>query len=341
MFRRGVQMMSKLHRIGLFKLMLLYAISILWGCQPGAEQSPSGPPIKLSLAVSPAPYSALVAIADQKGFFKQEGLDVSLASYPSGREALDAVCRGDAQVATVADIAFSAKALEDHSIRILASIGTTVGSQIVARKDRNIQKPSDLKGKKIGFSTGTVSDYFLYSFLITENIAPKDVTEINIPPVKQAEAIVNGEVDAVSAFEIFAFTAKQRLGENAVCWDAQNSLAYHWLLATTENQIRSPEALKRLLRAMIKAEDFVLANQEETKDLIAGEWGFDPLFLRESWPRTRIGVSLDQSIVTSLQNYSTWQLQKEGKTLDQVDVLDYLHTGILNEVAPARVTIFR
>jgi len=91
----------------------------------------------------------------------------------------------------------------------------------VARKDRNIQNPSDLKGKKIGFSAGTVSDYFLYAFLMTENIPPKDVMLVDIPADRQVEAIVKGDVDAVSAFEIFAFEAEKLLGENAVSWTSR------------------------------------------------------------------------------------------------------------------------
>lgn len=321
--------------------LLSFVILVSWGCQPGGEKTPEGPPLKLSLAVSPATYSGLIAIADEKGYFKEEGLDVEMNLYPSGREALDAVCRGEAQAATVADIAFSSKALEEPSIRVLASIGTTVGSQIVARRDRGIQKPSDLKGKRVGFSSNTVSDYFLYAFLMTENIPLKDITAVDIPAGRQVEAIVNGDVDAVSAFEIFAFEAKERLRENALSWDSQNNLGYHWFLVAKEIFTRSPESLRRLLKALIKAEEFIRANEKESMSILVRKWGFDPAYLRESWPRTRLNVSFGQSIVTSLQNYTGWQMSKEGKAEDPPDVLNYLHTGVLDEVAPKLVTIFR
>jgi ABC-type nitrate/sulfonate/bicarbonate transport system substrate-binding protein len=173
-----------------------------WGCESAVERPPEVP-LKLSLSVSPSTYSGLIAVADEKGYFKEAGLDVALDFQASGRGALDAVCRGKAQVATVADIAFSARASKEHSIRIFASIGTTVGSQIIARRDRNIQNPCDLKGKRVGFSANTVSDYFLYAFFMTEGIPLKNVTAVNLPPAQQVEAIVKGDVDAVSAFETF------------------------------------------------------------------------------------------------------------------------------------------
>jgi ABC-type nitrate/sulfonate/bicarbonate transport system substrate-binding protein len=320
---------------------LLILILIAWGCQSNEKGTSSTSVLKITLAVSPAPYSALILIADEKGYFKAEGLEVALESHPSGLEALEAVCLGNAQVATVADIAFSAKVVEDPSIRVLASIGTTVGSQIVARKNRKIRDPVDLKGKRVGYSAGTVSDYFLFAFLISENIPLNEVTAVNLSPVLQADAVVNGEVDAVSAFEVYAYEAKNRLKENAVSWDSQNNLAYHWLLATNEGVIQSPEPLKRLLKALLKAEDFGRDHEAETKSVIARRWGFDPDFLRESWPRTRLNVSFNQSIVISLQNYAIWQMQKEGKNPEPPDVLDYLHTRILDAIAPGKVTIFR
>ncbi len=334
-------MTGSIYKRKISKILVVVAIFTLYGCQSGIERQPAGTPLKLSLAVSPATYSALIAVADENGYFEKAGLDLSIDLYPSGKEALEAVCRGEAMVATAADIAFSAKIFEDSSLRVLASIGTNTGSQIVARRDRNIQKPSDLAGKKIGYSSGTVSDYFLYAFLITEDISIDKTMLVDIAPARQAEAIVNGEVDAVSAFEIFAFSAKQSMGENAVSWNSQNNLGFHWLLVTRENLTRSPEVLKRLLKALIKAEDFVVHKEEQTKNMLAYQWGFDSDFMAYSWPKNRLSVSFSQSIVISLQNYNIWQQSKGEILADRSDVLDYLHYAILEELAPVLVSIYR
>lgn len=192
--------------------LLLSVILAAAGCQQKAKQDTSIAPIKLTLAVEPAPFG-LIAVADQKGFFKQAGLDVTIKLYPSGTESLEAMLRGEVEIATAADIAFASKMNEEPSLRVVASIGLTVGNQIVARKDRKIREPSDLKGKKIGFSPNTASDYFLYSFLLTNHLSLNDITTVPIPPARQVAAVVAGEVDAVSAFEIYAFAAKVQLGK--------------------------------------------------------------------------------------------------------------------------------
>ena len=321
--------------------LLLSVILAAAGCQQKAKQDTSIAPIKLTLAVEPAPFSGLIAVADQKGFFKQAGLDVTIKLYPSGTESLEAMLRGEVEIATAADIAFASKMNEEPSLRVVASIGLTVGNQIVARKDRKIREPSDLKGKKIGFSPNTASDYFLYSFLLTNHLSLNDITTVPIPPARQVAAVVAGEVDAVSAFEIYAFAAKVQLGENAVSWDTQNNLAYQWLLAARESTTKSPEAIKRLLKALIMAEDFALTNVDETEDIISKKWGFSPVYIRQAWDQTRLDVSFSQSIIASLKNYAKWKMDREGKTEDLPDVLNFLYTDALEEINPGLITIFR
>lgn len=316
-------------------------ILLLWGFGSGTGRPPEGPPIKLSMAVSPAIYSGLIAVADEKNFFKEAGIDISIQPYPSGLEAIKAMCRGDVRVATASDVAFAVEMLKDPTLRVLVSIGTTDGSQIVARKDRGIQTPSDLRGKRIGFSADTVSDYFLYTFLLIENISPNEITAVNIAPARQVEALLNGEVDAVSAFEIFAYEAAERLGANGVSWFSQYNLDYHWFLAIKDGAARSAEPLKRLLSALLKAEAFVQSDEAGAKRLIARKWGYDPAFVEASWQQTRLEVLFNQSMVTSLQNYVQWKLKKTGRTEVPPDVLQYLHTDVMDAVAPELVTIYR
>ncbi|MBI5551240.1 MAG: ABC transporter substrate-binding protein [Desulfobacterales bacterium] len=334
-------MRNRPHHTTLRTLLLLIAIPILHGCPSGEKRPPQSPPIKLSLAVHPAPYSGLIAIAHDQGHFKAAGLAVSMDPYPSGRDAMEAVLRGQAQAATVSDASFAVKALGEPSLRVLASIGSTTVSQIVARKDRGIRTPSDLKGKRVGFSAGTTTDYFLYAFLIMENIAPAEIMAVNIPAARQAEAVVSGEVDAVCAFARDAFTARKRLGANATLWDPQNNLAYHCLLAARQAPAGASEPLRRLMEALIEAETFAVANEAGAQAILARHWGLDPAFLRETWPGTRISVSFGQSIVISLDNFFQWHLRKTGGNPNSVDVLAFLDTGALEAAAPQLITLFR
>jgi NitT/TauT family transport system substrate-binding protein len=323
-------------------LALLLAVFLTaWACQPQGEREAQGPPLKISLALVPFSYSGLIAIAEDKGFFRESGLEVSAKEYPSGLAAVEALCRGEAQVATGADIVMATRALDDPSLRVVASIGSSDANEIVARKDRNIYSPSDLRGKRLGYSLGTSSEYYLNAFLLANAIPLTAVTAVNIPPARIAAAVVSGEVDAISSWDVNVFDARVRLQANAVSWPAQNYLEWYWLLLAKEDLVQSPEPIKRLLKALVKAESFLLDNPEEAKSIISHKWGFDPEFIRQVWDKTRLSVTLNQSMVISMENFAKWKLSKEGSTMEIPNFLDYIYTDALDEIEPKAVTIFR
>ena len=101
---------------------VLFGVLATWGCQSREEHKQQGPPLKISLALAPFPYSGLIAIADDKGFFKESGLEVSIKEYPSGFCHLEALSRGEAQMAMANDFVFVAKMNDDPSLRVVASI---------------------------------------------------------------------------------------------------------------------------------------------------------------------------------------------------------------------------
>ena len=133
------------HRTDLCITLLLVLTLAAAGCRPRAQRQAEDAPLQLTLAIHAAPYSGLIAVADEKGYFEKVGLKVEFKVYPSGFDSLMAMMRGEAQVATVADIAFASALDEDPSLRVIAAIGASTGSQIVARKDRNIHAPADLR----------------------------------------------------------------------------------------------------------------------------------------------------------------------------------------------------
>ena len=323
--------------LALLFMLLLHS----FGCQYDEERHSQDSLPALTVAVYPTTYTRLIAIADAKGYFKKCGVEVMIQKSPSGTSALSSLCRGDVQLCTVVDFAFAWKMFEEPSIRVVASTGEVFESRIVARKDRDIRQPSDLKGRKIGFVPNTISEYSLHCFLLANDISPSEVNTQPIPLLRQADAVVDGEVDAVSAFSTYTFDAVERLGENGLEWDGQNHIAYNALLVTREGMIQSPEVLPRFLKALVMAETFALAHEDEAKSIVMRDWGFNREVIDRFWDRTRVEVSLNQSIVTCLQTYSKWFMRRDGKMGNPPDVLTFIDTAPLDRIDPVRVTIFR
>ena len=320
---------------------MVVAPAFVPGCQSKAEQQSQITPLKLTVAVYPTTYTRLIAIAEANGYFKKCGVEVAIRKSPTGTSALNTVCRGEAQIGTVVDFAFAWKMLQDPSIRVVASTGEVFESRIVARKDRNIQQPSDLRGKRIGFVPNTISEYSLHCFLLENNISPAEVKAEPITLLKQADAVADGEVDAVSAFATYAFDAVARLGENGVAWDSQNHVAYNALLVVKEGIIQSPEPFARFLKALIMAEQFSLSHEEDAKKIVMRDWGFSGEVIEQFWDKTRVEVSLNQSIITCLHIYSKWLMRSNGIAGESPNVMQFIDTGPLDRIDPKRVTIFR
>jgi ABC-type nitrate/sulfonate/bicarbonate transport system substrate-binding protein len=330
--------LRKTVRLCLFLLVLNLAA---WGCQSREERETKSAPLQISVAIGSSLYSGLVAIADGKGFFKESGLVVLIKEYPSGLLAVEAMLRGEVQMATAADLIFVLKSGDEPSLRIVASIGLANTSRIVARKDRNITEPNDLRGKRIGVTPNTISEYYLSTFLLFHRIPRSEVTVVNLPPDGMAKALAGGEVDAISVWDVFVYQAKTRLGENAVSWEAQNTQDFHWILMAREGMIRSPEPLKRFLKGLVIAQGFLLSHEDEAKGIIMRRWGFEPGFIRENWEGTRMDVSLSQSLLRSLDNAAEWKMHQDGKSAELPNFLNYIYTSALEEVDPRAVTIFR
>jgi NitT/TauT family transport system substrate-binding protein len=306
------------------------------GCRREAGREP---PLTLTLAIQGTPYSGLIAVADEEGLFEEAGVDVRITLHSSGLDALRAMMRGEAQMVTVADVAFAGMMDEDSSLRVIGSIGTASGSEIVARRDRDINQPADLTRKRVGYSPGTTSQYFLRSFQLINQIG--EITPVALPPGRQVEAIVAGDVDAVSAFEVYAYSARKQLGHNAVAWDSQNTLAYQWLLVTLHSATRPSEAMKRFLKALFRAEEIVLTHPEDAQAIIARKWELDPQFIRYLWSRVRLSVSFNQSIITALQSYGAWHRGEHGSVGPPSSVMPYIDTRLMEDVAPRSVMVFR
>ena len=151
------------------------AMAICLAACDRTDNKPAGPPEKVTIAYATAPYTVLADIAQAQGYFKLEGLEVTPHFHVTGKAALDEVLAGKADFATVADTPLMFSIMNGHQISIIATIqSSNKNNGIVARKDRGISTPQDLKGKKLGVSLGTISEFFADAFLASHSMARED-----------------------------------------------------------------------------------------------------------------------------------------------------------------------
>jgi NitT/TauT family transport system substrate-binding protein len=307
-------------------------------------ENPSRPPEKVTIAYSTAPHAALFQVAFTKGFFSAEGIEVTAQPHEFGKLALDSLLEGKADLATVSDtpIMFAiAGGNRIYTLAMLATVNKAVG--IVARKDRGIARPSDLRGKQIGVTRGTTSEFFLNSFLSTLGIEWKEVQIVDLRPNEMPEALSRGKVKAVSIWKPTLENSQKTLGDKALVFYDETIYSDIFCLTAGPPFIEQhPGTVKKILRALLRAEAFTKQNPEEARRLITQFTKTDQRILEEIWNSFNFRVTLDQSLIVSLEDQTRWaQRYKLSSGTDFPNYLDLIYLDGLQSVKPEAVSVIR
>ena len=324
-------------------VLLLVVSCVSFSCSR-KEQQPVGPPEKVTIAYATLTEATLAQVAQAGGYNREEGLDVTARLHSYGKLALKDVLEGQADFATVAETPVMFAIMNGEKIAIIASIQSSQKNHaIVARKDLGILLPQDLKGKKVATTPGITSDFFLDGFLAVRGIARKELTVVNLKPEELEDAIVNGEVDAVSAFHPFLSQTQKRLGNNGLTfYDEGIYTATFNVVATQEFIRKNPDKVKKMLRALVKAEKMARENPAAAQKLVAQFTGIAPGIVAESWAICNFDLTLNQALILVLEDESQWAIENGLTRARQVpNYLDYIYFDGLKAVKPEAVRILQ
>lgn len=305
-------------------------------------QKYSGPVEKITLAAYPD-YAYPVYIAKTKGFFAENGLDVTIKSFEAGRLAMDALLKNEADIATAADFVFVSDSFDNDDIRTLGTVTISETThELVARKDKKIDKIADLKGKKIGVTKKTSGEYYLGTFLIYNNLEIKDIRIIDLKPLEIIEALSKGEIDAAFTWESHVSIIKKRLSGNAISFPGQSGQDLQFLFISKEKFItNNPGTVKRFLKAMIETEEFIKTHNEESKSLIQQQFNYDDEYMKTVFPKFKNKISLRQALLLTMEDQARWRIA--NKLTDKTIVpnfIDFIYADALRKVKLEAVTLY-
>jgi len=170
----------------------------------GAAQAQTLEKKQITLAVGgkTALYYLPLTIAERLGYFKEQGLDVTINDFRGGAQSLQALAGGSVDVVTGAYEHTIRMQAKGQDVRALIELGRFPGIVLGVRKDRAdaYKSPADLKGMKIGVSApGSSTNFFVMYLLAKAGLKPTDASYIGVgigPSV--IAAVVKGEIDAMS-----------------------------------------------------------------------------------------------------------------------------------------------
>jgi NitT/TauT family transport system substrate-binding protein len=169
-------------------------------------------------------YYLPLTIAEQRGYFKAEGLDISIVDFAGGARALQAVVGGSADVVSGAFEHTVNMQHKGQRMRAFALQGRA--PQIVLglnpKTMGGYKTPADLKGKKIGVTApGSSTNVMVNFFLAKAGLKPSDVSIIGVGASQGAVAAMrSGQIDAISNLDP-VITLLQRSGDLKIISDTR------------------------------------------------------------------------------------------------------------------------
>jgi len=330
-------------RTAAFTLAILAVIT--WsasGCNPSPKQA--GPREKITIGFPTTPNAIIVCVAFAKGYFAEEGLDVTPQPHAFGKLALNAMIDGKADLAVSGDTPIVFAIMNGSKIATIATVQTSNRSVgIVARRDRGIEKPADLRGKSIGVTRETTGDFFVYSFLLFYGVDGKLAKQIDMKPDEMAEALRTGRVDAVSTWPPYLKQLQEGLGGKGVLFSGGMVYTEFFCVSGRQDFLKkNPETTKKVLRALIRAETFVKERPDESSRLVAGFLKMDKADLDAIWGKFSCNVSIDQALVLGMEEQIRWLARIRSVAPGDVPkYLDFLYVDGLASVRPDSVRMIR
>lgn len=306
-----------------------------------SQESYSGPsePIVLGGLVSDA--NTMIFTAEDQHFFAANGINFTFRTYDTGLATIDDLLKGKVDIAGAAEYPVVAKAFQKDNISIIASTSKSDIVYLVGRIDRGIRNTSDLKGKIIGIPRGTIMEFYLGRLLDLHGMSIRDVTLINLPAGQTADAIANGSVDAVVTWEPYVSQIQEQHANGTVIWSVQSSQAVYGVLVCRNEWIKEhPDLVIKVLNSLAESEGYMVQHPDEAKAILQRRYHYSDEYVARVWPEHQFSLSLDQSLITAMEDEGRWMIANNMTNASNVpDLRNYIYEDGLEAVRPGSVNI--
>jgi NitT/TauT family transport system substrate-binding protein len=279
-------------------------------------------------------YGVPYAIAMEKGWFKEAGVDITgILTSKGGGTSVRNMMAGDTLFAEVALPAALAAIKEGFNIKILSGGTDGRSSFWVARLGEAIDKPADLKGKRFVYSRPkSVSESVTLAALNSWNVPVADVKMIAIGDFGAGlTALDHNKVDvAIIPEPIYSQKEKAGVKYKVLPWLDEKLPAYTQTVTITTDEMiaKKPEKLRAVIEARRKGVEFLYANPKESAAILAKAYNLPPdvaasalnniLKMNPSWwSRGELKQPLMEAMAEALGSVGALQLPIDWKAAIQ------------------------
>lgn len=245
---------------------------------------------------------AVSVVAVARNLFAAEGVTVKAVLFNNGPACSEALFTGAVDIATMGDTAAVVAVSRVADLRIIGSHGAgETRHRIMVGKDSRISQAADLRGKRLAVKKGTSTHGGLLLLLSAKGINPADLQLVELDPTLMPDALAAGSVDAIVASEPTPSLVEQKGARELVSLGGLGNSYPLLLLAKTGTIQKRDDEIRRFVRALAKAEQFIRRHPEETAALLAKETGLTPALARKAMQRHSYTLQLDKTTRAGLE----------------------------------------
>jgi NitT/TauT family transport system substrate-binding protein len=282
--------------------------------------------ITLGLTTRNGSTSLPFAIAEEKGFFKSEGLNTVIVIMQNQVVVNGVVTRNVDYGGTFSN--FVGAALAGLPVRIVMS--AMDGSDHFLVTSANVKRIEDLKGKTFGISSfGGTPHSEAIMILRKYGMNPeKDVTFLQIGgSASRYTALESGAVQAVMLVPPFNNFARKRGFNQLIGFNDVMNIPLGGLTVHTQKMKEKPDEIVKMIKAVLRATDYIRTHKTEIVSYMEAKWGIKDADVRDSIYRdilglySRNGIASDETMKNVVQLVRDTRKSKEDIPLS--DIVDW------------------
>ncbi|MHC4159286.1 MAG: ABC transporter substrate-binding protein [Planctomycetota bacterium] len=218
-----------------------------------------------------------VFIAQDKGFFAEQGIDYKIIPVASSNRIVESIVAGelDCFVGASAVPALAAELRSPGKLKVFAVSKITADKPfdaLMVKKDSPIRTLSDLSGRKVAVFPGTTAASLLRKYLGDKGVNVSAITFVPMPPAKHLDALMEGSVDVIYAYEP---TIAIALSRGAV--KKLHGSAYADMLSPNPISVsvvsaafirKHPETAAKVIRALERAMNYMKEQDKQTRHIL-------------------------------------------------------------------------
>src|SRR5579872_6968644 len=215
-----------------------------------------------------ATYNPVSMVLKDKGLlekeFAKDGIGIRWVQTLGSNKALEFLNAGSIDFGSSAGAAALVSKINGNPIKSIYVYSQPEWTALVTRKDTNITKIADLKGKRVAVTRGTDPHIFLVRALQSVGLTEKDIRPVLLQHPDGKTALIRGDVDAWAGLD--PMMAQAQVEDGARLFYRNKDANTYGILNGREDFLKSyPDLTKRVIAVYEEARKYCRANYDEEK----------------------------------------------------------------------------